>query len=366
MDPDGQLTCYSHKGIPTLGRRNTWGRFLELKRTRLGTLDEIVAASMFYASLVFLALVAALIVLWIDVEPTLLDQHSDDVLAMVSEGQNLEVLAAQEKAYQLAALKAGRVCAILLGILWIAFVAEQAAYWITSKNWSSFRRRHPYWLVYCLLPPLRLCARRRGASQQVWLPQLGFQDVDRQLRSRMERAFSVPMIWIALLILPVLALHFIFKERIVNYPILRSVLHFSTGLIWFAFAVEFIVMVSITDKKLNYCKKHWLDLAIILLPLISFLRSLRVLRATKLLKFGKVQQLSRAVRVYRLRGVAMRGLRALMVLEVLNRLLRVNPETHVRKLEELLEEKRHEVRELETRIEQLRATLARSASEDAD
>jgi hypothetical protein len=34
-------------------------------------------------------------------------------------------------------------------------------------------------------------------------------------------------------------------------------------------------MISVAPRRLEYCKKHWLDLAIILLPLISFLRSLR-------------------------------------------------------------------------------------------
>jgi voltage-gated potassium channel len=341
---------------------------LSSENNRFGIIDETLAAIMFFLSLAFLALLAALIVLWIDVEPIAISEVPQpraigEVDSDVSQAR-VEI-AASELAFQTSAKQAGSWCGLLLVLLWPVFWAEQLLHFTAAENVGQFKRTHPYWWVYCLVPPLRLCARRRQGNQQIWLPRLGFQDVDRNLRRRMERVFSIPMIWIAMLILPVLGLHLIFKENIANYPWLRSLLHFSTGLIWFAFAVEFIVMVSIANKKLDYCKKHWLDLAIILLPLISFLRSLRVLRASKLLKFGRLQQLSRVVRVYRLRGVAMRGLRALMLLEVLQRLMRVKPERRIQKLEELLEEKRHEIQELEHEIKKLKASLAEQGPDNS-
>ena len=257
--------------------------------------------------------------------------------------------------FDTAAYEWGVLCGFFLLALWPLFIAEQL--WIGIQGAAGPRHRFYAWL-FCLIPPLRLCARQRIHDiDHIWFPWGGWQPVDRQLQRRLERLFSIPMIWIALLILPVLGLQLYFKDSIVNYPILRLALHIGTGLIWFAFAVEFIVMVSVSAKKLEYCKTHWLDLVIILLPLISFLRSLRLLRASKLMKIGKLQQLSRVVRAYRLRGVAMRGFRALLVLEIIHRLLRTKPESRIMKLEQKYEEKRRELEELQEQISLLKRRL---------
>ena len=110
-----------------------------------------------------------------------------------------------------------------------------------------------------------------------------------------------------------------------QYLWLRLALHVSTGLIWIAFSVGFIIRVSATHRKLVYIKKNWIDLAIVLLPLTSFLRSLRVIRAVKLAKFAQAQQLARIGRIYRLRSLAVKVLRALILFEFFHRFLRIKP-----------------------------------------
>lgn len=307
---------------------------------------------MFTLSLVFLALLATIMVLWIDVRHIVeTGDESADLEALLG-----PVLSKQEAQFEATAYSLGRMCGILLLLLWPVFIAEQLVYRFLTSPDEPLSRRHPYWWVHCFVPPLRLCSRQRDAQEErIWFPKWGWQVADRHLQRRLERIFSIPMIWIALLILPVLALQFFFHQRIIEYPTLRIFLHIGTGLIWFAFATEFIVMVSVADKKLNYCKTHWLDLVIILLPLISFLRTLRLMRATRLLKVGKLQQLSRVVRIYRLRGVAMRGFRALLLLEVLHRLLRTKPERRIAKLEEQYLEKQLELKFLRLEIDELKA-----------
>jgi voltage-gated potassium channel len=234
---------------------------------------------------------------------------------------------------------------------------EQAAHFLLMRRGDAFARVHPNWWLFCIAPPARLCARHRRNKQLIWFPRWGWQIVDRALQRRLERAFSVPMICIALLILPVLGLQAYYSERIVAYPVLNAFLHFGTGLIWFAFAVEFIVMVSVAERRLDYCRKHWLDLIIILLPLVSFLRTLSFARASRLIKLGKLQQVTRLVRVYRVRGVAMRGFRALLLLEIVHRLLRTDPKKRIKKLEEKYNEKLHELEILRHDIEQLRRKI---------
>ncbi|MFK7738659.1 MAG: hypothetical protein AB8B50_21725 [Pirellulaceae bacterium] len=316
-----------------------------------------LAALMFAASLAFLILLSAVLVLWIDVvvEPA---ERTD-----LTESARQELIA-KELAFEASAQRIGNVCAALLLVLWPAFLAEQFYNHLKLSSDASFLKHYPFWWLSCTLPPLRLCAQHRAESNEVWLPRFGWRTVNRELRKELERLFSIPMIFIALLILPVLGAHLLFKDRIIDFPALRIFLHIGTGLIWFAFTVEFIVMVSVAEKKLNYCKKHWLDLAIILLPLISFLRSLRALRIARVVDIGRFSQMSKFVRAYRLRGVAMRAFRALLVLEVLHRILRTKPEKRIQSLELQYAEKKRELSELREQIEALRAREENSSHPD--
>ncbi len=161
------------------------------------------------------------------------------------------------------------------------------------------------------------------------------------------------MILIALMIMPILIVEFFMKVQVAQYAWLRLLLHVGTGVIWFAFAFEFILMVSVAEKKLAYCKQHWLDLAIILLPLFSFLRSLRVLRATRAAKLMKIPQITKMVRVYRLRGTAVKAIQAMILLEFFQRLFGTNSERAIAKLQARLEEVEREAKLLRRKIVKL-------------
>ncbi len=329
---------------------------------RASFLDQLLAPFMFGVTLFFLFLVATVLVLWVDVprvaEKTSTDASAANAATSTATPDQLadedQLLSAEELAFELSAFNAGRNCLAILLLLYPVFWAEQFLNFVRLPREESFRQHYPTWWLICLCPPLRLCTPRRGDPDEIWLPSLGWREVNRALQKKLERNFSIPMIWIALLILPVLGLQFVFRENIVHHPVLRIALHFSTGLIWFAFTLEFIVMVSVSDSKLRYCKKHWLDLAIILLPLISFLRSLRVLRTLRLLQVSQLSQFSKFVRVYRLRGVAMRAFRAFLVLEVIHRLLRTRPEKRIARLEAQREEKLRELQEIDEQIASLK------------
>ncbi len=306
---------------------------------------------MFWLSSICLGLTAAVMVLWIDV-PRVVESYE---LPSGGEVVGEEIVAQGD--FELGAIAWGARALQLLLWVWPVFVVEQLVHFFLTKPGDSFCRQHRYWWAFCLFPPLRMCARHRGSRERIWLPWLGWQIADHRLERRLDRAFSLPMIGIALLILPVLGLQTFYQERIADFPALRVLLHFGTGVIWFAFATEFIVMVSVTPRKLVYCRKHWLDLVIIVLPLISFLRTLRILRAAKVLNISKLQQLSRLVRVYRLRGVALRGWRALLLLDLAHRLLQSSPEKRIRKLEQQCHEKERELEHLREQLEKLHAEL---------
>ncbi|MGI9473120.1 MAG: hypothetical protein ACR2NZ_16380, partial [Rubripirellula sp.] len=140
------------------------------------------------------------------------------------------------------------------------------------------------------------------------------------------------------------------KTQVAEYAWLRMLLHISTGVIWFAFAAEFILMLSVADKKIDYCKSHWLDIAIILLPLVSFLRSLRVLRASQALRLPQVTKMAR---VYRLRGTAVKALRGLILLEFFHRILRTDVSRSIDKLQIQLGEVEEQARGIRRKIARL-------------
>lgn len=309
---------------------------------------ERAALPMFLLSMLFLAVVAALIVVRVDVPR--LGPHAETAEEMLpsnaEEGFPAISVPPDVLRFEHTAERLGHDLLKILGLLWVIFLVEFAIQVVLGDPKVPFWRQHGYGVITCLCPPLRLGARNCDVERKIWLPVLGWQVVGPPLRQRLERIFSVPMIVIALMILPVLLVEFTLEEQVATHVGLRALLHVSTGVIWFAFAVEFLVMIAVAEKKIRYCRQHWLDLAIILLPLISFLRSLRVVRATRLARLARVEQLTRMGRLYRVRGLAMRGFRALLLLELLQRMFRIAPEKRLARLRERLQENEQEAAEL--------------------
>jgi voltage-gated potassium channel len=210
------------------------------------------------------------------------------------------------------------------------------------------RRRLPG----CIIPPLRMCGRDYNAPRRVWIPFRGWVTPDRRLVTELERALSLPMIVMALMILPLLAVEHFWAEAIAASSTLRLLVSLATCLIWLAFAVEFFMMIAVVEKKLDYCKRHWLDIVIICLPFVAFLRFLRFGQALRL------QQISKLGRVYRLRGVTLRTWRSVLLLGLIARIVRISPEKELAKLRQTLEEKETELELLRERIQELEVEVA--------
>jgi hypothetical protein len=278
-------------------------------------------------------------------------------------------------------------CHIGLAVLWPVFLLEALVHvFAGSPRW----KKH---LAYCLCPPLRLGARDACTGERVWLPRLGWTVVNRELGERMERTLNLPMILIALCVVPLLALDYYQPEHhpLVHHlhdavvqssaapapptpppslpPALRARLapvlvwaqlpsvRFATrigeALIWTAFALEFLVMIAVVDRKLKYCLKHWIDILVIVLPLVAFLRSLRLARLARL------NQIGRFTRLYRLRGSVVRAQRGMVVASVVERKLFRNPQKQLSKLQDALIEKEREVETLRAQIRELEQEVRR-------
>ena len=125
---------------------------------------------------------------------------------------------------------------------------------------------------------------------------------------------------------------------------LEIVIWFLTALIWFSFAFEFILLVSLAEKKLAFCKKNWINIVIILLPLLAFLRSLQLFRFLRMAKAGKL------MRAYRLRGLLARMVKLAVVFNLIERMLSRNPDKYDAHLREKIAEKEAELIELKSKL----------------
>lgn len=209
---------------------------------------------------------------------------------MANEGENITVAIFQSK-----------VAALYL-ILWIIFLLEFVLMLIVKKRSKvSISKTLLLGRAQALLfPPVRMGARHLLAPDLQWIPFLGWSYRNEGMLKFLKEKFSIPMVVIALLILPVLIIEWKFYEEVENYlqTDLSFVLDLTQGFIWLAFAFEFILMVSVSREKIEYIQKNWIDLLIILLPFIAFVRTMRII---------KVARLSQLARGYKLRGLLMKA-----------------------------------------------------------
>ncbi len=243
-------------------------------------------------------------------------------------------------------------CLILLAIVYPLFWLETAIH-IYAK--SRFLKQH---IWFCLLPITRIGARDHETGQEIWLPKLKWREVNRPLERMLAKRFGIPMIVIALMVLPLIVTEFFYKEFIHSNDGWRMAMKIAEAFIWGAFTFEFILMLSVVKYPLGYAKKHWLDLAIILLPTMAFMRAMR------LASIGRLNQLSRTARIFRLRGMGMRMWRAFVALEVIEMLLSRNPERRLEKLEMQLEDKEEEIDLLKKDIQRLKRRVEKKKASE--
>ncbi len=240
----------------------------------------------------------------------------------------------------------------VLGVLWLPILLEAVLRRSNNSTWRSVLAT-----VACVLvPPLRMGRRGVDRPNHIWLPILGWREVDNRLRRKLEQFFSIPMVGFALMVLPLLALEYFWAEKILEEPVLALWFDIGTAVVWLAFSVELIVMVAVSERPLRYCFLHWIDVAIVLLPAIEVLPLFRLLRLGRLLR---LEQLLRWGRLQRLQVLATRGWRALLVLQIVHRLTGRSAEHRLERLRELLHAKEEEVADLREEIKELEDRISR-------
>lgn len=220
---------------------------------------------------------------------------------------------------------------------------------------ASFKRV-AHLIAVALVPPLRPTLAPASMPAWNWLPGLGWRRTTRELARHVQRALGKPMLLIALLILPVLVVQLLLDDAIKEYEGLALGLDIAIRLIWLAFTVEFLLVLSVSPRKLEYAVTHWVDLVIILLPFVAFARTLRLVRAGQLLRAG---QMTKLASTYRLRGLAVKTMQAVLMLRVLENVSGVMAKRRIEKIGETIARRREEIHDLQAERRELRADLAK-------
>lgn len=244
----------------------------------------------------------------------------------------------------------------LSGFVYLLFAIDAGL--LFYKKWRTKEPMHAAEkkrrLLALLFPPLRIGSRNIGSAEYIWVPHWHWCKVNEGLLMELKRRFVLPMIGIALLIIPVLVIEWKFlgevKEEMPNLKI-DLILDAVQTFIWSAFSFEFILMISISQRKMHYAKKNWIDLLIILLPFVSFLRTLRI---------SQIARLKYATRSFKLRGVITKARQGLIFVDFLQRIFRLRPETELKRLYRLLRENQRDREELENKLKEVAALVERN------
>ena len=114
----------------------------------------------------------------------------------------------------------------------------------------------------------------------------GFQTLARSQDAydRFAKVVELPLTILALLWLPVLVLPYIVHLS----PTVTATFEAIDFFVWAAFVVEYLVKLYLSPGRKRFVTHHWLDLAVIAVPIFRPLRALRLVRLLNLSRVGIV------------------------------------------------------------------------------
>lgn len=211
-------------------------------------------------------------------------------------------------------------------------------------------------LLTAVLPPLRMVTASSTPRGWIWLPGAGWRPKGEATTEKLEQKLALPMVILTLLVLPVLGAELTGGETLENHPRMALATHFITCVIWVGFTVEFLWMVAAAPDKLAYCLKNWINLIIILLPLVAFLRVLNLFRFARMFRAGKL------LRAYRLRGLWTRLWRLALLFNLFERLQQRDPAKYRAALEKKISGLEKELASLHAKLDATRDMLPQPPS----
>jgi len=243
-----------------------------------------------------------------------------------------------------------RIAMYVVIAIWTVYVLDGIVFFLASRNGARIWTRLGLGLSVIVFPILRISVPPFGHPHRIWLPFFGRRKRDRGLEKDLTRAFSLPMFAVVLLVLPILGIEYL-RPQWLEYGGVSFALALGSQIIWLAFAFEFSLMISVARKKIRYCVKHWLDLAIILLPVILFiLPFLSFLPIARLARLGRIM---RSTRLLRVKGVGLKAFTAMVLIAGTKRFGGRSNAKRIRKLREQIEELEEDIVDIRREIAEL-------------
>ena len=106
----------------------------------------------------------------------------------------------------------------------------------------------------------------------------------REALDRFERATELPLLFLALAMVPLLLVP-LFADL---SETIDDALVAADWTIWAVFALQYVTRLTLTPERLHFVKREWLDLVIIVLPFLRPLRVVRSARALRLLRLARL------------------------------------------------------------------------------
>ncbi len=290
--------------------------------------EDIIAKLMFVITIIFLFLVALLI-------------------QYLQTDKGFELLPYSE-----------HIITILL-ILWPIFFIERLFYLIfcdEKKTWKSYLSP----LLVTLLPAIHLVTRPCGKREYI-LWNFSWKKVTPELYAHIEKKFLYPILIISVIMIPFWITEIFYPAKMTSDPLFHHFINRGNALIWVLFVTEFFILFSIAEKRMDYLKKHWMEILIIILPMLALTRFILISRSLFFTKnavlFG--MKIQRILNIYRSRVVLNRVIRILVIIDIVKRFYqRRNPEKYLTRLQNQLKEKEQEIIELKTQIREMEQLIA--------
>lgn len=109
-------------------------------------------------------------------------------------------------------------------------------------------------------------------------------DRRQEFLDRFERASELPLLILAVLMVPLLAIPLLLHLDGATEAAFVA----ADWFVWAVFAVEYMVRLSLSTKRWRFIRREWPDLLIIVLPFLRPLRIVRSARALRLLRLGRL------------------------------------------------------------------------------
>lgn len=259
----------------------------------------------------------------------------------------------------------------LFGLWWL-FLGERLIYLIFCADRGL--KTLLFSLFILLFPPLHLAARRCGVPPAIWIyPQ--WHQIDSILFEELETWFLYVTLAVSLLMLPFWIIEIFYAEMLYENLLLHHLVNLGNALIWGVFVAEFIIEFSITPKRGDYLVKHWLELFIIILPMIMLSRFVKISYVTGLfgvegiaeLQIFKLAKLRQMLSLYRARAAFNRILRILTLIELFQRWQqRRDPQKYLSHLQEKLAYHQEQVLEIQHKIEETQRLIAEKLKNESN